>query len=238
MITRTTLIITLSLSLFSSVSYAQKFEIGLQAGYGSFDMSELNTLQNAVINEAQFSGLKNTELFPSFFNFGAFANYMINDKSMVKIHVRYESTGARAAYSDYSGSFTYDQLVDQTIVSLGYRFISTSEEITTKFLPFLEFSVGTGFANLTLEQNLVIDDISEQFNANFEEQTVFIEPGIGFRIDLGSLAIEPYLNYLLNIYQTGLALPNNSDAKLMYESDEVNTQWSGYRTGINLIVKF
>lgn len=66
MITRTTLIITLSLSLFSSVSYAQKFEIGLQAGYGSFDMSELNTLQNAVINEAQFSGLKNTELFPSF----------------------------------------------------------------------------------------------------------------------------------------------------------------------------
>ena len=231
-------LLTLSIFLFTSSSFAQKFEIGLQAGYGSFDMSELSNLQNGIASDAQFSGVKNTDIFPSYFNFGALVNYQISKNSWIKTHVRYESTGARAAYADYSGSFTYDQLVDQTVISLGYRIFSASKSEESLIKPFLEMSAGVGFAKLTLEQNLEIGNSSEQLNLNLKEQTFFFEPGIGLRFTFGSLSLEPYLNYLQNVYQTGLALANNSDAKLMDGSDEVNTQWSGYRTGINLIMNF
>jgi hypothetical protein len=106
-----TTIIFLSLS-FSTIGSCQELVVGASIGYSTFSMGDLKELQNELLNQLPFDG-KIVESFPGYLN------YSINI-SLARPTLYYgivlgrTSTGARISYSDYSGSYSLDQLAQMT----------------------------------------------------------------------------------------------------------------------------
>lgn len=218
-------------------SYSQNLELGFWTGLGTYNMQELKTIQEDLLSEIRIPNIAITESFPAYANFGANLGFNL-ENFIITALFRYESTGSRIAYSDYSGSYFYDQLAKQILFGSSIKIYSNKEAtLSTKKIKFLlEVKAGIGLSSVTFKDRLKINDETIINSLKLEETSAFAEPGLGFSVPFGKLKIEPILSFFIEPFKSGLHLPNNSDAKLMNSDGEVNSQWSGLRFGINLIV--
>ncbi len=207
---------------------AQDLEIGIWAGVGSYQMEELQAIQDQLLDEIGIEDLQATESFPIYYNFGL--NY---DYSNYGIFFRYESTGARIAYSDYSGAFFYDQTAANYLIGGSARFYYNNN-IQKRLAPFLVVKSGASLTNVEFTQTLTIDSETTSDNLSLAETSFFVEPGVGIRWKYKSILIDPTLSIYIPVLREGLHLEGNKDAKLQNSDGDMHANWLGFRAGINI----
>ena len=228
----------LSLLCFNNV-HAQEVKVGVYAGGGTYQMSDMKTIQDEVLEQQAIPNSRVIDSFSPFYNFGL-------NISVVKFPYeygglfRYESTGGRIGYSDITGSFFFDQIAEQYLLGFSGRiFLAGSEQnFNSPILPFLELRAGGSLANVTFEQIFSVNNDTQKSNESFHEESFFLEPVFGARFTKGSFALEPSLSAFIDIdpFKSGLHLKDEPEAKLKNEDGIVNLNWLGLRAGINLTV--
>ena len=218
------------LFLLQSYSNSQDFEIGIWTGVGSYQMGDLKDIQNQLLDDVAINGLKATESFPIYFNMGF--NYIFSN---YELFFRYESTGARLAYSDYSGAFFYDQTARNYIIGGSARLYYKSK-VQKQFAPFLLLKSGISITNVEFSQSITIDSETISDDISFAENSLFLEPGIGVRWKYKSILIDPILSIFVPVFREGLHLEGDEDAKLQNADGDVHANWLGFRAGINFSV--
>lgn len=102
-------VLILLLLFTAGLSKAQVY-VYAEGGYGTYWMKDMKDFQHDIIIETQLA-LKKVSTFPGYYNYGGGLGYRINPLTVVGLTLRYMSTGARADYSDYSGSARVDHLL-------------------------------------------------------------------------------------------------------------------------------
>lgn len=221
-----------------SFSHSQEFNIGISTGLGSYGMWDLKEVQDDLLNEIDIPNLAVTESFPSFFTFGVnldllYSNYTITFLS------RYESTGGRISYSDYSGSYSYDQLAKQLLIGIGFKkysskgFLSSISTLRTYF----EIKSGAAFSFITFIEEVRIGTGDQDQSLDLEETAAFVEPSFGISIPYGNISIEPYAGMHIAPFKSGLHLAGEPDAKLQDNNGNIHSEWFGVRIGVNVMIK-
>ncbi|WMI64458.1 hypothetical protein RBH94_10335 [Aestuariibaculum sp. YM273] len=170
-------------------------------------------------------------------DFGANIGYSIGikvEEINTQFFASYNSTGGKSSYSDYSGTVRLTQLLKAYTVGAEYQFKLSKENSKTMFY------FGTrGFFNyshLDLESYSKISDNVSRESIDFNS----IDIGVGFRFiyDIPISIAKLRLNMGYDLVMGGdLKFKDNRDYSLEDDQgDRVRTGWSGFRSGIGIVI--
>lgn len=130
------LVVLLSLALFTSTASAQLFtgtySAGVSVGYSTFSMEQLKDMQRELKRQYPVD-MKILEEFPGYWNYNA--SFLIyQDERYYGWVVGHTSTGGRLYYSDYTGHIASDQIVTMTYTGATMAKTVSSNEIANILL--------------------------------------------------------------------------------------------------------
>ena len=216
------------LSIFlANVSLAQNFRIGLNTGYGTYQMKDLKQLQsNEAYSLSQFH-VEEVQRFPGFINYSASVDYLLNSKNLVGIHTAYYTTGGRNHVADYSGEYFLNMPVSSWNLGIQYRNIFRTEN---KLSYYARLKGGISFSTLKVEESFTIQQVDSVTNKyTFAATSFYAEPSLGVFYALGNnFSINFSLGYQIDIPRP-LHEKGNKGNILGGESSHIHCNWSGIR---------
>ena len=220
------------LVFFCLPSEAQELSIGLEGGYGFYNMSSLR--EKEAISDGNPIPFSQVQNFPATPLVRAFARARIGKIWSTGIALGYMRTGSRSAYSDYSGSAYRDVVVNG--FQLGSSNLFQVYKIDNYFLN-ARLGIGANFSSTRFEQSLILNatSYSEQRTSTFTSINPYFLFGADITRKLGRFTLAVFAEYEVN----GLG-----DTKL--KSSNLNTpppsdfdvDWSGARIGISGAYRF
>jgi len=222
-------ILVLIILFASSNAFSQKGKIFLETNYNSFSYSSLSNFQQEFKADLTPIPLKTTDDFPA--NIGFTIGYEIID-SNVAIFLGYNSTGGKLSYSDYSGVIRLEESLN-AITFGGIYYLNLSPEKKNFRIGFKAFSM---FSSLTIDSYSKINSAVNQEMIKFQS----IDFGAGIQLNyeypFSFLILKANLGLDL-VFGGKLKLKENNEAHLINNSNqEVNTGWSGLRTGLGIAI--
>lgn len=200
------------------------FGIGFSSGITSTEQKSLKNFMNYLAASSKVKG-KITDNFPSYFYFNTEVSYSPVKHFTLGLFLDLTSTGARWAYSDYSGEDVLDLKARNTLIGFSGYF---DDVITGNLNYCVGIKIGYEFSKLILEERLRLGNdmqaISNQFNAG----SFVIMPGakISYNlipdIDL-NLGLEAFYGFDLH---GGYSLSSGN-----YMGPYIETGWNGFRYG-------
>jgi len=222
--------------MFSYLSLAQ-VDLELSAGLFGFSMQDMKDIQLQIQNEDNI-GLKPAHIFPSYFaySFSLAAKHIDSEEYTTYIggEVNYTSTGGRLSYSDYSGTYNVDQLLQRVNFGGYYRIMWP---ITKGYYFGIEIGPSIFFSKTRFESYLRLDDVVVD-----ESSLVFNSAGVnGKIIILNKLIVykNVYLiaktGYEVDIYESKLVFEDDSNLYLNDpEGNQAKSMWSGFRATVGI----
>ena len=230
--------VALSLSLHI---HAQHFGIAISGGGGSYKMSDLKYYQEFLLAGFPVEG-KMISLFPPYFTGGVSVFRTMNAYLRMGIDYNYSSTGARAYYSDYSGSRSSDMIVKahQIGVSANYRLLGDN-----KFELLATASLSATISKLEISElisasSIYFAGISSGYNSTYKSTSPAVSVGLeglyhgdrySFGIDAGYY--HDFTNDLIYAQDSSYKLTDPNDSERILTSD-----WSGFRAHVKIIFWF
>ncbi|MDC1068358.1 hypothetical protein OAQ99_04290 [Candidatus Kapabacteria bacterium] len=179
-----------------------------------------------LLNEASSSSeikYEFTDEFPITPELGLDINFASDLDFISGASVFYHSTGARLAYSDFSGEATSD-FVTNTFGLAG--FVSKVSRFSNKYI---SYGLYLGYLSKTYKTKDVISlsDFSDEVSSDFNENSYFLQPNIGIGYDFGYLMCSLNINYLFDFN-------SSSQRGQMGQSVQVENfiNFSGFRTAL------
>jgi len=216
----------LLLVLVSTINLAQdSFRIKL--GYGNYYMKSLKRMASNVAGSYRARGIdaQIVDDFPANFNY-QFQYFPKNSRQEdFGIFISYKSTGARIAYSDYSGGVKSDFIVS------GYSAGGIIELIGPKILSLetvIYVQPSIIYSTLLLKDEVIVYGVKASEEASFNTLGGSFEAGIQARIDLPGKFSAGFNAGLEFSYSPDFKLDENSDAYLPNTSPD----WMGVRIGM------
>lgn len=207
----------------------QQVEIRSEIGIGTYSMSDFKgLLEQSVLNSP--IGLKTTQKFPAYAFYGVDAICSVSSKLGLGISTGFYSTGGRNDYSDYSGSYREDILVQS--INLGLL-ASYKSSFGSNFFYNVELTSGIKFSDISNVNDFKISDYHESSSYDFKSKGWWLEPklSIGRKI-FRDLSCSAFVGYEYNL-------------KSKLESDDINTSesstkidWSGIRGCLGIAYSF
>lgn len=210
-----------------SLLRAQSFTIRAELGYHNFDMSDLKSIQNNIVDDFGRREIKAnvTDDFPSYLNSQFLISYNINNLINIGIFYDFSSTGGRIYYQDYSGSYELDQKLNQK--SYG---IQIERYFRFQKLENSQLSVFIRHYKIKSQLNTIEDIIVMENQVIYK--SVYLSESFGF--DQGarweyfyqffSIGIEASYRYHL---KKAFHLKEHTDHKLIIDGKEVKPDWDG-----------
>jgi hypothetical protein len=206
--------------LISETALSQGFSLHIGSGIGTYSMSQLKDYEKTWSNQFSPLELKITDDFnPSlYYDFQFRKNF--SSGFLMGVVYRYLSSGVRSSYEDYSGFIEHTQRTDGNSVGilLGYR---TSHSSRASMNVGIEtYYTWTHYVE---EQTVVLSGSPTPFNDSFNHESK-------------SVIINPFLEgqYTIGIPVFSLKFGYSFDTK----GDPLPTDWSGFRFGLGVGVKF
>jgi hypothetical protein len=195
-------------------SYSQKLYSGLEVGIGSYDMTDLKYFNNQVLINLPFEA-KVTENFPMYLYYKGFFKYYFTKTIGLGFNLALHSTSSRISRSDYSGDFTYDNIV--YCLSPGVSFDCKLLSISN-FKIFIYNELGMEFSRLKIINEFRIFDQIQTSSESLNSYNMYSELGLHFSY---------FYKYFIISLNSGLSLDiGNKGIPLI--------QWTGFREGITI----
>jgi hypothetical protein len=227
-------IIVVCLLLGVQIASAQR--LFFNAGAGSYAMEDLKATQTFVAGSTP-RPLESVSSFPSYWSFEGgvtFDLFDLLDNVTGGIAVGYGSTGARAAYTDYSGSLRFDQLANYTCIALlpSYQQYYFNNQMRVDY----EIRVGTTLNKMAFSYHETIGSTTSSEQIDLRSTNMYLQPGISAGWRFRSFSLDAYLGYHLSVLQGKVRDKNDNDLVLYNPTNNkpAGVDWSGARVGVGL----
>jgi hypothetical protein len=226
-------VLVLLLHLTAGISmYSQQLSAGFSTGVGTYSMSELKTLNDAM--QPDFDA-KLVSDFPAWFYYTPSLQYR-SGKFTIGLTYTFQSTGSRISAKDYSGEYRFDMKVHSN--NLG---ICAAMDLKTwsKSRLSLYAEPGLSFSGLEIIQYLnLLGTVVGDETIRFKALNYYLEPGIGY-----SYSFVPFLTAAVNLgyyFQAGkqdFYTDGDKDNELVnpVTDEPIKPQWGGIRFGLTLM---
>lgn len=218
-----TIIILLSTILTST--YSQDSNIGLQVGIGSYNMSQLKSINGEILRSLQFDA-KVTDNFPPFWYYKVYMIFPVSKTVGLGFKFSFHSTASRISRADYSGEYKFDNKLYCLApgILLDIKLYSKS-----KFKVILYNETGIEFSHISLNEKFSVYTETNEKNENYKSQNVFTELGLKYAYDFKQCSIGLNSGFLFDI-KNGIIY--NSPKIIDFGSGEgTRLNWIGFRIG-------
>ncbi|MCB0283846.1 MAG: hypothetical protein KDF60_14770 [Calditrichaeota bacterium] len=218
------------------LSLAQNHNFTFKASLynSSFRLSDLKTFQKELTTAAQNSfrvPIKNTSSFPDDYTYEVQMGMSFTSHVNAGLVIQYTSSGARSAYSDYSGKFQVDYVTEAKYygVYTEYKLLHNEHHnilIGSKFLLI--------FSDLNFSTILTVWEESVQDKFEFNSNSFGVSPYLAYEFSYGFFVAQLAVNYLNDF--GGQLKGSDSDFKYIIRRDQskAESNWSGIRIGLSL----
>jgi len=199
--------------------------LGISGGLSTYQMNDLKK-----INTKQASSLPFETVLVDNFDQGWYLHTSvttkISEKFLIGMVYRYYATGSRIGQRDYTGYYTFDQIVSA-------HFLGIEPEVMIARHKYIEISLslvtGLNFTDWEFKQVLFVQGQEDKESQSLVALSLPFNPSLNLYVPvLSKLNAKISAGYLVD---TGakLHLKGNKDSALMLNNEPVKTGWSGFR---------
>ena len=228
-------LLTLTLVFILSIQcgYSQNLKIGIETGYGLYQLNNLKDFQSEI--SLLKSGLKTKvmEHFPNNIYYSSFIEFDASRISSFGIELAYHTTGGRNHIKDYSGEYALEMKLNGYSYGIYYK---NRMKLNNNFEAIVGLGLGIVNSYLLLTESITISDInSDSQDFKVESMNFYGKPIIGI-----SYKVHKKINiHVSSAYQfdatNNLHLKDNENAKLRSDSNKnIDSNWSGMRFSLGM----
>jgi hypothetical protein len=205
-----------------------RFEIGF--GIGNYSMKDLKKLNSANLKILPVEA-KITDNFPSVPNYDCGLFYLLNKHISIGLTERYNTTGSRISYKDFSGQLTYDNILssfatgvqgEYSLILKNIRFSATS-------------NISYSFSKLKMK-NLILRSVDL---SKYKSNSIQIEPCFKLSYIINKIELGARAGYQIDF---GGKNKLNGDKNLILTNlttgKEIQNNWSGIRVAVSIGIAF
>jgi len=203
--------------------------VGVTAGIGKYFQSDLKEINSSVSNLLNFEA-RLTDDFPPTFFWGVHLTYKVSPRFYFGPDYQFHTTGSRLGYKDYSGSYSFDQILSCNSIALKIENLLSRKAITS-------FGLGmTSGINLSSWKMIEKVTIGKQIESSLTRLFAvrpFIYPSINLKHSIiDALAISIAAGYSID-------LGGKYRIKSPYKStSDLIAKWTGPRVELNIDYSF
>jgi hypothetical protein len=204
------------LTFLGSIATGQDIEVGLNIGYGGYNMSDLKAMDEQFATELPFPA-EVTDNFPAWWNYGGYLTFGISKVYRTGVRLQYFSTGGKVSSRDYSGEYE----AVNTINAFSPGFLNTFTIYRKKgFELIINGIAGLNFSKLKISERLQVTDSSSTSEVTYHSTSFYVEPQFGFTYSFLYFKAGLTAGYMLDF-----------ESKLHTGDGYTTTKsnWSGYR---------
>ncbi len=202
----------------------------MKISYLNFNIPHIKNLQNEVLVEINQSGI-NAKILDNYPNTLSYQLQLLKkyENSKIGFFFEFASTGSRIDYRDYSGKYSFDQILNRYALGFHGEQIPLPN-ITDNLVQYIQFSYL--FTTFDLQEKVEI------FGETLvDSSTLFFSNGGGLELGISYIFLEKPLLVMFDVsgsitYSQTFFLHDNYDAKLSSEEGLVRPTWSGIKFGI------
>lgn len=224
--------IAIILVLIFKCSIAQDLKTEISIGAGTYYMKDLKYLNDIALKRLAFDA-KITDDFPMTPYYSVSLIPIFDFFLNVGIFGSYYSTGSRIHYKDYSGEYTYDNLIKSYNPGVTIRIKLVDKKVLLKQYNNVSYS----FTSLKIKEDIRVSEIESSEEIEFKAKSFLVESGL--KLDYTfykSIGVGMNIGYLLD-FRDIFYLKGNEDAILVeneYSDRKIQSNWSGIRIGFTL----
>lgn len=243
-------IFIVSLMLISIGSQAQ-FTISYSAGYGDYRMKELKDGVKAAfisLQEQLPANLKILDNYPGYINHNVALSY-IRDNHEAGVTGTFLTTGAKIAYSDFSGEFTQKSTLNGYRVGVLYRFlhpVANPWPLGTLYV-FGELSPAVTFSRYKENGQVIVSNSLLSRSSGKGKVTQYsVTPAVGVRLNVTpNIGFQASAGYDFSFdgegvfnYESATNISGGNNATYDKGVAGWKSDWSGIRFNLGVLYTF
>ncbi|MHB9140988.1 MAG: hypothetical protein ACYC25_03840 [Paludibacter sp.] len=226
------------IALFQIINIeAQNIKYGFELGFGTYQMSDLKTYMNDLIQDNVLQP-KVVTYFPAYLYFQPSISFCRQSYNW-GFNVGLMSTGARASIRDYSGEYRYDNK------AVGFAPTFFEESLfykKGKLSLYLHADVGLLYSNVQLSEYFMVNtQVYSNESIKLMSFGLFAKPVVKAIYPINDkLNIELNIGYHFDIYSGPLVQETDPITYFRYAffQSGIKTQWNGIRIGLGCTYNF
>lgn len=168
--------------LAQPVETQYKLKIGFTVGATYFIEKDLKQLNTDVIKSLPLN-VQTINNFPPYFSYGSYILSVLSPKFSIGPSYQFYTTGSRIGAKDYSGSYSFDQIISAHSLGILTELLITKNE---KSVVYFESIVGIHLAIWKMEEKYNISDQEEKTTEKLRAIKPFIYPGLKYSFPIAS----------------------------------------------------
>ena len=213
----------------------EKFTITLGTGIGQYKMQELKSFQHDLEWFANLDGILETiDEFPPYLFYSGEVAMQLKNRFAIGLIYRFQSTGAKSAYSDYSGVLRLEQHLRANNVGILLDFTAWKK---SKYALSAQLRAYQSWTTGYFERELFIHgstDGIETMSGDLKGNSIALNPDVCFSYYvLQNLSVNLTTGYCFD-FKGDLEI----DAPFSGYSWIQKSDWSGLRIGLSTSYKF
>lgn len=226
-------VLILLIFFVTQTAVCQSVKLGLNTGYGTYQMKDLKEFQSDVAEYYKEFNVEEVQQFPGYINYSASIEYSFGTKNLIGLNAAYVTTGGRNHVADYTGEYYLNMAVYAYNMGLQYRRVVTT---INKFDLYAQLRGGISFSTLEINESFTIyqvDSTSSSFT--FVNHSFFFEPSVGTFYALGKdFSINFSLGYQIDTKSKLYSKDNKEETFPGFDGQPIYTNWSGLRIELGL----
>jgi hypothetical protein len=212
------------LNSFSQVSKG-RLDFSTLAGYATYDMANLKEINRLTQNSLPFDVIYVNNFDPGYYFGGSLRKWFFSNAAL-GIFFQHSSTGSRMGQKDYSGIYTFDQILDCDLVGLEPEFIFFNKK---RFGISTSVQAGALFSKIKMKEYLKVGETLTHDAQNLRAFSIVVCPSLNLSVPVINpiglfVSVGRMIDIGGKIHRFG-----HKDAVLIVGGNEVKTGWSGWR---------
>jgi hypothetical protein len=203
------------------------------AGFATYDMAKIKNLNTLNEKSLPFE-VKSVNNFDPGIYFGGSIDHRVSGYASIGLFYQHYSTGSRVGQKDYSGVYTYDQILNCNVAGISPEIILSEKKGYS-----ISVSVGVGalFTTFKMREYLKAGVTEQEDDAKFSAFSIVVCPSL--RVSVPVIDRLSCFASVGGMIDTGgkVHVAGNKDAVLIIENEKLKTGWSGLRVTAGLTVK-
>ncbi len=207
---------------------SQDINVEVNGGYGFYELDDVKSLQQSMLESTQIPNLKSVEKFPNGIYPSISVNYLLNPKNSFGItFIRY-TTGGRNHLADYSGEYKIDIILNGYGIGAKYQ---RTAYLQNKFAFILQLEAGVIFSELDMDERLTIyEEVMSSDHISLESTGIYVEPMVKISYN--------FIDDLNLQFSSGYNINFKGKMKVDGEKTDFVSNWSGLRLMLGVSYTF